>query len=206
MMLWHDVEQNTQEWNELRTGKVTASQFGCFMANAGRAFGEPAKRYALQIALEIIKGNKSEFSFTNAHMQRGHEQEPMARTLYEIERSVDVTNGGFFDLGDYGDSPDGIVGSDGVIEIKSVTAAVHFETLKRRTFDPAYKWQLIGHLDCTARDWVDFVSYCADFPEDKQLIIYRLARKDYQDEINQLRLRRKDFLNLIEDTIDVIIQ
>lgn len=206
MMQWHDVEQNTEAWNELRTGKVTASQFGCFMANMGKSFGEPAKRYALQIALEIIKGKKSEFSFTNEHMQRGHEQEPMARMLYEIERSVDVTNGGFFDLGDYGDSPDGIVGSDGVIEIKSVTAAVHFETLKRRTFDPAYKWQLIGHLNCTARDWVDFVSYCADFPENKQLIIYRLARKDCQDEINQLRLRRKDFLNLIEDTIDVIIQ
>lgn len=206
MMLWHDVEQNTEAWNELRTGKVTASQFGCFMANMGKAFGEPAKRYALQIALEIIKGKKSEFSFTNEHMQRGHEQEPMARMLYEIERSVDVTNGGFFDLGDYGDSPDGLVENDGVIEIKSVTAAVHFETLKRKTFDPAYKWQLIGHLDCTARDWVDFVSYCTDFPEDKQLIIYRLARKDCQDEIDKLRVRRKDFLNLIEDTIDVIIQ
>lgn len=192
MMLWHDVEQNTEAWNELRTRKVTASQFGCFMANMGKAFGEPAKRYALQIALEIIKGKKSEFSFTNEHMQRGHEQEPIARMLYEIERSVDVTNGGFFDLGDYGDSPDGLVENDGVIEIKSVTAAVHFETLKRKTFDPAYKWQLIGHLDCTARDWVDFVSYCTDFPEDKQLIIYRLAKKECQDEINQLRLRRDE--------------
>ncbi|WP_180817032.1 hypothetical protein [Arsenophonus endosymbiont of Aphis craccivora] len=78
--------------------------------------------------------------------------------------------------------------------------------MKRKTFDPAYKWQLIGHLDCTARDWVDFVSYCTDFTEDKQLIIYRLARKDCQDEIDKLRVRRKDFLNLIEDTIDVIIQ
>ncbi|MFS1582937.1 MAG: YqaJ viral recombinase family protein [Candidatus Arsenophonus phytopathogenicus] len=205
-MNWHDVEQNTAAWNELRTGKVTASQFHCFMANQGKAFGEPAKRYALQIALEIIKGKKSEFSFTNEHMQRGHEQEPMARMLYEIERNVDVTHGGFFDLGDYGDSPDGLVGNDGIIEIKSVTAPVHYATLQRESFDPAYKWQLIGHLDCTGRDWVDFVSYCSDFPEDKQLIIYRLARKDCQDEINQLRLRRQDFLNLIEDTIDVIIK
>ncbi|PAV06459.1 YqaJ-like viral recombinase, partial [Arsenophonus sp. ENCA] len=128
-MQWHDVEQNTEAWNELRTGKVTASQFGCFMANQGKAFGEPAKKYALQIALEIIKKKKSENVYFNAHMQRGHEQEPMARMLYEIQRNVDVTNGGFFDLGDYGDSPDGLVGSDGVIEIKSVTAPVHFATL-----------------------------------------------------------------------------
>ncbi|WP_334468909.1 YqaJ viral recombinase family protein [Arsenophonus sp. PmNCSU2021_1] len=205
-MQWYDVEQNTAAWNELRTGKVTASQFGCFMANQGKTFGEPAKRYALQIALEIIKGKKSEFSFNNGHMQRGHEQEPIARMLYEQKKEVLVTGGGFFDWGDYGDSPDGLVGNDGAIEIKSVIAPVHYETLKRKTFDPAYKWQLIGHLDCTERDWVDFVSYCADFPKEKQLIFYRLARKDCQDEINQLRLRRKDFLNLIEDTIDVIIQ
>lgn len=67
----------------------------------GKTFGELAKRYALQIALEIIKGKKSEFSFTNEHMQRGHKQEPIARTLYELERDIDVTHGGFFDLGDY---------------------------------------------------------------------------------------------------------
>lgn len=203
-MQWYDVEQNTPAWNELRTGKVTASQFGCLMANAGRAFGEPAKRYALQIALEIIKGKKSEFSFTNEHMLRGHQQEPMARMLYEIERNADVTNGGFFDLGDYGDSPDGLVENDGVIEIKSVTAAVHFATLQRGSFDPAYKWQLIGHLDCTGRDWVDFVSYCSDFPENKQLIIHRLQRSDCEEEISALRTRREDFIHLIDETMCII--
>lgn len=76
-MQWHDVQQNTEGWDELRLGKVTASQFSCFMANQGKTFGEPAKRYALQIALEIITGKKSEFSFTNEHMLRGHEQEPI---------------------------------------------------------------------------------------------------------------------------------
>ncbi|WP_181995164.1 hypothetical protein [Arsenophonus endosymbiont of Bemisia tabaci] len=59
--------------------------------------------------------------------------------LYQIERNADLTNGVFFDLGDYADSPDNFVENDGVIEIKSVTAAVHFETLKRGPFDPAYK-------------------------------------------------------------------
>lgn len=139
-------------------------------------------------------------------MRRGHEQEPIARMLYEQKKEVLVTGGGFFDWGDYGDSPDGLVGNDGAIEIKSVIAPVHYETLKRKTFDPTYKWQLIGHLDCTEREWVDFVSYCADFPENKQLIIYRLERKNYQEEINQLRKRRKDFLNEIEVMIDAIIE
>jgi len=203
-MQWHDVQQNTEAWDELRLGKVTASQFNCFMANQVKTFGQPAKRYALQIALEMITGKKSEFSFTNEHMLRGHEQEPIARRLYEETNFVDITNGGFFDCVEYGDSPDGLVGNDGVIEIKSVTAAVHYATLQRESFDPAYKWQLIGHLDCTGRDWVDFVSYCSDFPEHRQLISHRLYRKDYEEETNQLRARRKVFLNLVATTCDVI--
>lgn len=198
-MQWHDVKQNSEEWESLRLGKVTASQFGCFMANQGKAFGEPAKKYALQVALEIIKGKKSEHSFTNEHMLRGHEQEPIARRLYEETHFVDVTNGGFFDCWDYGDSPDGLVGNDGVIEIKSVTAAVHDATVERESFDPAYKWQLIGHLDCTGRDWVDFVSYCSDFPEGGQLAVSRLYRKDYEEEINQLRMRRSQFIDLVKE-------
>lgn len=201
-MNWHNIEQNTDAWLELRIGKATASKFSCFMAHDGKDFGEPARAYALQIALERINGKKSEFGFSNDHTERGHEQEPVARMLYEDENFVDVTNGGFFDCGDYGDSPDGLVGSDGVIEIKSVIEKVHYATLLRGSFDPAYKWQLIGHLDCTGRDWVDFVSYCSGFPPDKQLIVYRLNRADYQAELDSLRARREKFLMLVNETIE----
>ncbi|WP_238149444.1 YqaJ viral recombinase family protein [Arsenophonus endosymbiont of Aleurodicus floccissimus] len=122
LMQWYNVQQNTGDWDTLRLGKVSASQFSGFMANQGKAFGEPARRYALQIALKIINGKKSDVSFTNEHMLRGREQEPIARKLYEETNLVDVTNGGFFDCGKYGDSPDGLVRDDGVIAIKSVTA------------------------------------------------------------------------------------
>lgn len=150
-MIWHDVEQNGEEWDALRLGKTTASNFGLIMANDGKAFGEPAKRYALQLALEQIKGCRSEFGFSNDHMERGHEQEPIARMLYEEMNFVDVDNGGFFDHETYGDSPDGLVGQDGLVEIKSVIAATHYSTLTRGSFDPAYRWQLVGHLDCSGR-------------------------------------------------------
>ncbi|MFW5410742.1 lambda exonuclease family protein [Pectobacterium brasiliense] len=205
-MIWHDIQQNTEEWEALRVGKATASNFGLIMANAGKAFGDPAKRYALQIALEQIKGCKSEFSFSNEHMERGHEQEPVARMLYEEMNFIDVDNGGFFDLGTYGDSPDGLVGDDGVIEIKSVIAPTHYATLKRGSFDPSYRWQLVGHLDCTGRDWVDFVSYCADFPEDKQLVVWRLTREECAEEIESLRERRDHFLSLVMEVKQSILQ
>lgn len=203
-MQFHDVAQNTDAWQALRLGKATASNFGTFMANEGKAFGDPAKRYALQLALEIDTGRKAEHSFSNEHTERGHEQEPVARMLYEEQTFTDVTNGGFFCCGSYGDSPDGLATDHGVIEIKSVTAPVHYATLQRGSFDPAYRWQLVGHLDCTGRDWVDFVSYCADFPAARQLIVHRLHRADAEAEIARLRERRAEFLALVQQTLNNI--
>lgn len=204
MAEFHDVQQNTDEWQALRLGKATASNFGCFMANQGGAFGEPAKKYALQIALERLTGKKADYSFTNEHMERGHELEPVARMLYEDEHFCEVKNGGFFDCGQYGDSPDGLIGDDGVIEVKSVTAPVHYATIQRGSFDPAYRWQLVGHLDCTGRDWVDFISYCPEFPEESRLVVHRLHRDECRKEIEALRDRRALFLLLVVSTMNTI--
>ena len=203
-MKFYDVQQNTEEWDALRLGKATNSYSPTWMANDGKAFGEPAKNYALQVALEIETGRKSENAgFSNGHTDRGHAQEPIAKMLYERETFSTVKNGGFFCWGKFGDSPDGLPG-DGVLELKSVTAHVHLATLRRQSFDPAYRWQLIGHLDCTQRDWCDFASYCADFPEDKQLLIFRLDRAAYLEDIKRLQDRRALFLDLIAKTLSEI--
>jgi len=203
-MIFHDVVQNTDEWLELRLGKITASKYPIIMANEERSFGDPAKRYALQLALERLTGNRAEFSFSNDHMERGHEQEPIARLLYEEQNFVEVTNGGFFDHGEWGDSPDGLVGSEGVVEIKSVIAPTHYETLLRGSYDPAYRWQLIGHLDGTERDWVDFVSYCSEFPVDKQLIVHRLYREQHENELKRLQVRRQRFIEFMHGTMKLV--
>lgn len=203
-MIFHDVPQNSDDWFQLRLGKATASRFGCFMANDGKTFGDPAKDYALQLALELATGKKAEFGFSNDHTERGHEQEPIARMLYEEEHFATVNNGGFFDWGSYGDSPDGLVGDEGVLEIKSVIAKTHYATLRRGSFDPVYKWQLIGHLDCTGRNWVDFASYCSDFPIHRQLITYRLYRDQVEDAIARLNARRREFLNLVQEILSNI--
>jgi len=204
-MIFHDVQQNTDAWQELRLGKATTSNFACIMANGDKAFGEPAKRYALQLALERINGSKKEVTYSNEHMERGHQQEPVARMLYEEETFSSVGNGGFFDCGEYGDSPDGLVDMDGVIEIKSVIDSVHYATIKRNSFDPAYRWQLAGHLDCTGRKWVDFVSYCAEFPVGKQLYIFRVSRDDFSAELERLASRRVEFLSLVSSIYDEIM-
>ena len=105
----------SDEWFDLRGGRLTSSKLGVIMANFGKSFGEPAKKYAVNIAIEQITGNPIASTYTNDHMQRGHDQEPIARMMYESEQFCDVTNGGFFESEFIGCSPDGLVGDDGVI-------------------------------------------------------------------------------------------
>jgi len=200
-----NVEQNTDEWYALRAGKLTSSNLSKVMANLGKAFGEPAKKYSVNIAIEQITGNPISSNYSNDHMERGHEQEPIARNLYEQEMFCEVDNGGFFDGGFIGCSPDGIL-DDGVIEIKSVIPSVHFANIKRGSVDPAYKWQCIGNLQYIGREWLDFISFCADFPEDKQLFTHRLYAENLTEEFKILNDRTHEFESLVNDTKQLILK
>ncbi len=200
-----DVEQNSDEWLQLRAGKITSSNLGKIMANDGQAFGNPAKDYAVSICIERITGKPVSGGFSNAHTERGHEQEPLARMAYEEATFSEVRNGGFFNLGDVGCSPDGLVYDDGLVEIKSVIASVHYANLRRQSFDPSYKWQLFGNLKFTGRDWIDFISFCADFPEERQLYICRLDRDDFKEEFKRIDERLEKFRALIKQTHEEIL-
>jgi hypothetical protein len=205
MLEFVDIAQNTDEWLELRGGKLTSSKLGVIMANYGKAFGEPAKKYAVNIAIEQITGKAIPSEYSNDHMIRGHEQEPIARMMYEEEIFSEVDDGGFFMSEFIGCSPDGLVGHNGLIEIKSVIASTQFATVKRQALDPAYKWQCLGNLKFTGRDWIDFVSYCAEFPEDNQLFIHRLKKEDYQEDFKMIDLRIIEFKKLVEETKNTIL-
>jgi len=205
-MEFFDIPQNTDEWFDLRAGKLTSSKLGLVMANYNKAFGNPAKEYAVNIAIEQITKKPVPSSYTNSHMQRGHEQEPIARMLYEDDTFCSVDNGGFFGSDFVGCSPDGLVNDNGVIEIKSVISKVHYASVKRQNLDPAYKWQCIGNLLFTGREWLDFVSYCSDFPQDKQLFIHRIKSDDLSEEFGMIAKRIGEFRDLVEETKNTIIK
>lgn len=197
-MRWVDVEQNTDEWVALRCGRIGGSSIGCIMANYGKAFGAPAHKLAVNLAVEQITGQPQESGYTNDHMQRGHEQEPIARELYEHKMFCDVTNGGYFQSGsDEGCSPDGLVSYDGLIEIKSVIATVQFDTVKRKKLAPAYRWQHFFNLKVSGRKWIDFVSFCAEFPRGKRLFTDRVYREKIWHQINMIDIRIAEFRELI---------
>lgn len=202
-MKYNDIEQNSEEWYDIRVGKVTTSNFGKFMANYGKSFGEPAKKYAFKLAKEQLTGVKSdEEVYSNKYMELGHEWEPVACREYQNKTFEIVTNGGFCEhetFKNVGGSPDGLVGTKGGIEIKSVIAWTQRNNIKRGGFDPSYKWQILGNIWLCDLDWLDFISYGYNYTEGKKLYIYRATREDYKDEIAKIEPRLKDFLDLIEE-------
>lgn len=205
MLQFKDVQQNTEEWELLKVGKISSSSLSCAMANYGKAFGEPAKKYAVSIALGQITGKVDPLGYSNEHMERGHEDEPLARMAYEAQTFSVVRNGGFFFYGDEGCSPDGLVGTVGAVEIKSAIPSIHYERIRKQSFDPAYKWQLINNMKVPGLEWIDFVSYCKSFPEDKRLFIVRLYAEQFKKEFQMIDTRLAEFRELIEQTKQTIL-
>lgn len=199
--MFHNIDQVADEdiWLPMRAGKVTGSKIGKIMANYGKAFGDPAKKLIATIACEQVTGKLTTSNdYKNDSMERGKIQEPMANRLYEDTYFVTVENGGFFDNGNTGCSPDGRILPDGINEIKSVLAHVHYANIKRAGLDPAYKWQFYFNLKESGAQWLDFVSYCADFPPETRLFVHRIYRDNCTEEFNMIDSRLKEFFTEVE--------
>ncbi len=198
MLDFVDVEQNTDEWLDLRAGRLTSSKLGVVMANYGKPFGEPARKYAIDIAIEQITCKPIKSQYQNAHMERGHEEEPIARMLYEEETFSEALNGGFYCNDFVGCSPDFRVADyNGIGEIKSAIPSVHYDRVKKNKFDSQYKWQCIGNMYFTASHWIDFISFCSSYPVGHQLFIHRMNRDDYTDEFKMIDSRISEFKTLV---------
>ena len=205
--MWIDISQNTDEWLLARIGKVTGSSIAKIMAHYGKDFGEPAKKLALKLALEQITSRRVEDdNFTSYHTRRGHAEEPIARLLYEERTFTIVTNGGFYDNGRTGSSPDGRVFEDGLIEIKSEIFNVHNDRVKKGGYPSAYKWQFVFNLKESDREWIDFVSYCSSFPEGKNLYIYRMTINDFREEFKMIDTRLAEFFKMVTTVKETILR
>lgn len=176
------MEQRSPEWFAARAGKVTASKIIDVMAKS-KSTGKPlASRdnYAAQLLCERLTGQVAE-SFYNAAMQWGTDTEPRARAAYEFLHSVTVIEEGFVDhptLAMSGASPDGLVGEDGLVEIKCPNTATHFATLEGAAIDRKYLLQMQWQMACCERSWCDFASYDPRVPLAMQLHVRRVERDD----------------------------
>lgn len=152
----HECQQGSPEWYAARSGKATASCFGKAIAGGQ---GKTRTAYMIQLIAERMTGEPQE-GYSNAVMQRGSEIEPQAREYYELLNDCPIRQVGFLERDEHvGASPDGLVGLDGMVEIKCPNSTTHIETILAGKVPTKYKPQIQGQLWVSGYDWVDFVSY-----------------------------------------------
>lgn len=166
MIIVEDIAQGTPEWLQLHTGIPTASRFDRLITPKKHEFSKAAEGFAVELATERLLGFPMSFAGNNSDwMERGSALESEARRWYAFTQEVDVREVGFVFTDDRraGCSPDGLVGEDGILEIKCPSAHVHIGHLLGRT-NPVTDTQAQGQLYVTGRQWVDCLSYCPRQP------------------------------------------
>lgn len=155
-------EQRTDEWLAMRAGKVTASRVFAILDKTAKGLPTAARAsYIKEIVVERLTGQRKDI-FVNKAMQRGVDLEPIARSEYEMSSGVLVMETGFIlhpIIENVGASPDGLVGDDGLIEIKCPETWNHLEVMQTGEIPPQYIAQMQLQMECTGRGWCDFISY-----------------------------------------------
>jgi hypothetical protein len=165
---FNELEQGSPEWLAARCGIVTASVVGQLITpkTVKPAANDTSRALVMALTAERITGHV-EPVFPNADMERGTLSEPYARDIY-AEHYAPVAEIGFMvrDFGSYriGYSPDGLVGDDGLIEIKSPRQKKHLATILADEVPLEYMAQCQAGLLVSGRDWLDFISYNGGMP------------------------------------------
>jgi len=169
-----ECDQRSPEWDEVRLGIPTSSNFDKIITPTGRPSAS-ATKYAYVLAAERISGH-SESSYQSREMKEGNRREEESRLVYAMIKEAEVRQVGFClsDCGRYGCSPDGLVGEDGLIELKNRTGKVAIEHLLENKLPPSVIPQVQGQLFVTGRQWCDYVSYYTGLPT----LIIRVERDE----------------------------
>lgn len=173
-MIRLDVEQGSLEWLEARLTIPTASEFDRIITPKTLKLSASADKYRHELLAEWLLGEPL-VSGDSGFMMRGTAMEDEARAWYEMQRDVDVERVGFIlrDAQDAGCSPDSLVGSDGGLEIKCPSAAVHVGYLLGSVSE-AYRCQVQSSLWITGRTWWDVLSYHPTLPK----VLVRVERDE----------------------------
>ena len=172
------MEQRTEEWFEARMGCVTASRTADVMAKTKSGYAASRANYMAELICERLTCER-QGGFSSAAMQWGTETEPQARMAYEIITGATVVETGFVlhpEIAGFGASPDGLIGDDGLIEIKCPNTATHIDTLLADKVPTKYIIQMHVQMLCTGRVWCDFVSFDPRLPIDLHMFIKRVER------------------------------
>jgi hypothetical protein len=174
MIQIHSCEQGSPEWFAIRAGMPTASEFETIIKT--RKDGKPSdmrRTYLLQLAGEVLTGEPPE-GFYSLYTERGKLLEPEARDLYAMLSDTDPQQVGFITNGPKGCSPDSLVGTDGMLEIKTKKPAFLIDAIMKDAFLEDHKAQCQGALWVAEREWIDLCVYWPGLPP--------IIKRAYRDE------------------------
>lgn len=162
-----DIVQGTTEWADLRRGLVTASNVGKLITPTLKvASNDVSRGLTATLAAERITGWTENIGMTS-DMFRGVQSEPVARDVYSGHYHQ-AEEFGFFLREEtnwkLGFSPDGVVGTDGLLEVKAPRAKTHLRTILAGEVPTHYLAQCMAGLLVTGRAWIDFCSYVGGMP------------------------------------------
>jgi hypothetical protein len=217
LQIYDTLEQGSDEWLQARCGILTASVIGKLITPTLKvADNDTSRGVALTLAAERITG-RVEYVHPTFDMQRGTEDEPVARDAYAAAYGP-VNEVGFIlkttDAFQLGYSPDGLVGETGLIEIKSRKPKEHLRTIVNGKPPTENLAQLFTGLFVTGRDWIDYVSYSPGlplwghrvYPDTAWFDAIEAAATELESTISQIRRRynaETDGLPMTEPRIEV---
>lgn len=221
-----DVAQNTSAWHKARLGNFTASAISTLMGK-GRAkddlFSAAGKTYLYKVAYgrlvseDVFLDEDTTWQFLDRigggsrATQHGHDYELTARMMYRKRTGNEVKDGAMYahlDMPYLTASPDGLVGDDGLVEIKCPYGMDNFiryavsikdgESLKATNAD--YYWQIQCQLTVTGRKWCDFVVYDPALISSACIHIARIERNedDIKQMIEKVALAEQEVNKLVE--------
>ena len=191
------IKQGTEEWHQIRLGKVTASRVADVMSKVKTGESAGRKNYKMDLVVERLTNNPTN-SFSSPAMQWGTETEPLARMAYEAFTGVFVDQVAFCNhptIKNFGCSPDGVI-RDGLIEIKCPNTTTHVDYLMAGIPPAKYVPQMQTQMACTGAKWCDFVSFDPRLPPELQLFVVRLDRDEAY--IHEIEEEVKQFLDEVE--------
>ena len=197
------IQQGTEEWHQLRLGKVTASRVADILAKTKSGASASRGNYLIELALQRVTKTIEE-SYSNSAMEWGVATEPQARVAYEVSTGNFVDQIAFVNhptIEGFGCSPDGLVG-EGLIEIKCPNSATHWSYIKANEPPQKYIIQMQAQMAVTGAKWCDFVSFDPRMPERSQLLIIRVNRDD--EFIADMENDIKQFLSEVEAEVNLM--
>lgn len=211
-MKLYDFPQGSTDWLACRAGKITASRFkdarDRLKPAKGEAIGKPSSKciaYAAQVAVERIAGRPLDMKFQSAAMREGHEQEPHARNAYDVETGHVVQEVGCIATDDdtFLYSPDGLIGDDGLLEIKTLLSPDVIVRVVGGGDLSDYMDQCLGGLWLTGRQWIDLVLWAPALePIGRSLTIHHLVRDE--DAIERLEVDLIAFAEMVKRNEQVL--